>query len=449
MKVKTKGKRAAAKASLLKVLDFIYHAQWRSLSRVSDQFTSQFHLNASQRSALVALLAHRFSRPMIFENGSIPDCLNGVLGGKTALLVEISVHRLELAKRFLFAGNDYEARASLVLMSAALGEAICLTGFSSDDRIEITLSNIDELLSSLSVQAELWTSIAENKLPRQIVFILGMHRSGTSALAGLLCHSGFTAPRDQLPITDANPKGYWESVSLYSHNEALLKSHGASWHSPDALSAQWQHHPNTKLWRTKLLSIISTVFGNSGIPIIKDPRFCVLIPALTMWLESSDLSVKLLIPIRHPHEVAKSLSIREGISLQQGIHLWMLYTIISLDISRHYHYKLIPFEHLLSASSRVVEDCHVFVGSNLPTSSESEFIDVDFRHHFSPGIANDFKGLAPEDKREEELAVMLYLALIHPDCTDVERLKRFDVIRKAWLRNRPGCHDALPPLVQK
>jgi len=49
---------------------------------------------------------------------------------------------------------------------------------------------------------------------RNAVVVLGMHRSGTSALAGVLARLGCDLPQTLMPTNDFNAKGYYESLRL-------------------------------------------------------------------------------------------------------------------------------------------------------------------------------------------------------------------------------------------
>src|SRR5580698_8666659 len=74
------------------------------------------------------------------------------------------------------------------------------------------------------------------------VYVVGMHRSGTSATCGLLCHLGLGAPRegDRLRATNANERGFWESKSLNRFDERLLAHLGGSWLAPPTLAPGWE-----------------------------------------------------------------------------------------------------------------------------------------------------------------------------------------------------------------
>ena len=61
------------------------------------------------------------------------------------------------------------------------------------------------------------------KITRQAIIVLGMHRTGTSAVSGVLAKLGVQAPRSLMPATQDNPKGYWESRQLWALHEKVLQ----------------------------------------------------------------------------------------------------------------------------------------------------------------------------------------------------------------------------------
>src|SRR3954463_8792900 len=73
--------------------------------------------------------------------------------------------------------------------------------------------------------------------PRQVpasaaqVIVLGMHRSGTSALTGLLRLLGLWAGEEDNfpPADDHNQAGYWEHRGVWAVDETILQALGASW----------------------------------------------------------------------------------------------------------------------------------------------------------------------------------------------------------------------------
>lgn len=179
-----------------------------------------------------------------------------------------------------------------------------------------------ELLATAPLQA----ALAE-ALPPQArwLALLGMHRSGTSLLAGMLQALGvWLGPVDELlgPQPD-NPEGFFEHPTLMGLDEALLERAGSAWDdtAPElaritalADDAAWQAQARLwlrGLWRSRPEGTVLTAF--------KDPRLCY---TAGFW-QASCPALQGLIVLRHPLAVARSLRARGGYSsLRHGLALW-------------------------------------------------------------------------------------------------------------------------------
>jgi hypothetical protein len=61
------------------------------------------------------------------------------------------------------------------------------------------------------------------------VLIVGMHRSGTSAVSGMLHKLGVAVPEDLHPADEHNERGYFEPERIINFHERLLgKLHSPS-----------------------------------------------------------------------------------------------------------------------------------------------------------------------------------------------------------------------------
>ena len=70
-----------------------------------------------------------------------------------------------------------------------------------------------------------------NKRP-QIVFITGMHRSGSSALSRAMTTLGVHHSANLMRASKDNQKGYWEDNDFISFNDDLLRRTGQLWEEP-------------------------------------------------------------------------------------------------------------------------------------------------------------------------------------------------------------------------
>ncbi len=146
-----------------------------------------------------------------------------------------------------------------------------------------------------------------------VISILGMHRSGTSLLAGTLQEAGLFLG-DVVNKAPHNKKGNRESLPIRELHEDLLHRSGGSWDNP----------PQKVVWEVlhrTMRDLIIRGFEKQFFWGFKDPRslFC-----LEGWLEVLP-NMKCVGIVRHPEEVAMSLSARNGWPLESGIQLWYLY----------------------------------------------------------------------------------------------------------------------------
>src|SRR5215472_16677028 len=131
---------------------------------------------------------------------------------------------------------------------------------------------------------------------RQAICVLGMHRSGTSCLTGLLEDAGVYLGG----VSKKNPhnlKGNQENLKvMHLHNEVLAGNDG-SWDRPPAGAARW-----SDAQRALLREIVKEYAGH-GRWAFKDPRTLFTLPA---WQELlPDLAY--IGTFRHPGAVAQSL----------------------------------------------------------------------------------------------------------------------------------------------
>ena len=162
------------------------------------------------------------------------------------------------------------------------------------------------------------------------LLVLGMHRSGTSALARMLsllgCHTG-TAD-EVLEPNEFNPEGYWERRDVVEADDWLLRATGASWDRPLMFEPAGLPDDVRETFRTRAAAIVGEMDARRPW-FIKDPRLCLLLPE---WLPL--LAGPVCIHIhRHPLEVAASLQRRDDLPIPVGLALWELHVRRSLEAS--------------------------------------------------------------------------------------------------------------------
>ncbi len=155
-----------------------------------------------------------------------------------------------------------------------------------------------------------------------MVLVVGMHRSGTSALTGLLAALGLGLPPegDRLSGQPDNPEHH-ESRTLVDLNEGLLRRLGGRWGAPPPPEVL-AHQVDTLADRVPAAArTLAQVFG-TGPAVWKDPRLCLLLP---FWRAVLVDPPPVLLVLRPPLAVARSLTRRDGYPLSLGLGLWLAY----------------------------------------------------------------------------------------------------------------------------
>ena len=133
------------------------------------------------------------------------------------------------------------------------------------------------------------------------ILVLGMHRSGTSALSGLLNFAGFDAPADLIAANQHNAAGFWESGPVNRFNDEILALYQQTWFSIGSVGKR--EAPGLRTTHAERLgALIRQEFSGATRPIIKDPRICRL---LDLWLpQLSQTADRTVIPfvLRNPLE---------------------------------------------------------------------------------------------------------------------------------------------------
>ncbi|MGD0854049.1 MAG: hypothetical protein ABSA07_11940 [Acidimicrobiales bacterium] len=155
------------------------------------------------------------------------------------------------------------------------------------------------------------------------VLVLGMHRSGTSALAGALAAMGFeVGPDDDLmPADVGNPEGYFELVSIVRANDDLLARLGGRWDSPPVFESGWTTDEAADEFVDAARAVVSELFESDRY-LLKDPRISLLLPLWRRITNDRDCAV---VVVRDPLEVAASLARRNGLPTLTGLALWAAY----------------------------------------------------------------------------------------------------------------------------
>ncbi len=150
----------------------------------------------------------------------------------------------------------------------------------------------------------------------RVLTVLGMHRSGTSCLAGALEQAGVFLGEvfTQNPF---NARGNRESARVMTLHEGLLADNGHAWDAPPAPGEALRWSPARRAERDGVIAR----YADGPTWGFKDPRTLLALPG---WREALP-GLETVGTFRHPLAVAGSLAHRNGLSRERALALWENY----------------------------------------------------------------------------------------------------------------------------
>lgn len=250
------------------------------------------------------------------------------------------------------------------------------------------------------------------------IVVIGMHRSGTSALSGELARLGvFMGEKLIKSKAGVNDKGFWENHRLLRINEKLLERLVSSWDNPVATS---EHCLSLLSDRASLQigeEFIQNEYAGYGLWGMKEPRVSILLPYWKKVFEQIGVKPFYLFMLRNPAEVVGSLIKRDVMSQQKGLMLWLNYNFSCYWETLKENVLLIDFADLTLTPECITDQIAKFCGINFgDLSSDQSFIDKKLkRQQHDQIVLLDQSGLY-------EIADKLYHALKAGDQAEINRL---------------------------
>jgi glycosyl transferase family 2 len=266
------------------------------------------------------------------------------------------------------------------------------------------------------------------------IWVLGMHRSGTSLTAGVLRLLGADlGPADGfLPADERdNPKGYWEQRAVIDLNVELLARLSGSSVAPPAFPSGWAARPELDELRARAKEILAA-FDASRVWALKDPRLSLTLP---FWLPLVDESAA-IVCLRSPRDVAASLRARDPggpLDTRDWTVVWHEYTLSALEHAAPLPHELVFYDDWFAKRDELLDTLARLLaklGHTPPTTPPAEldeFLSENLRHHSStPQETSSDPEVAPE-------AGELYAALRErPQLPPPRRPPRTSVLMAAY-----------------
>ena len=193
------------------------------------------------------------------------------------------------------------------------------------------------------------------------IVVLGMHRSGTSALARVLNLAGayFGAEGVATPANVENRKGFWEREDVRALNDAALHSIGCDWDVVANFDVAAIGRQELATLRSGAADIVAKLDAHRPW-FVKEPRLCLLLP---IWRPSLEFPVCVHI-YRNPLEVARSLKARNDMPIAAGLALWEAYNVAAFDAAAGLPRLVVSYHDLMHEPLAVTARTCTVLGSH-------------------------------------------------------------------------------------
>ncbi len=222
----------------------------------------------------------------------------------------------------------------------------------------------------------------------QVLVIVGMHRSGTSASTGALrCLGVNLGEKLYQGHQGINDKGYFEHAGIADTNDEVLAALGSSWDDPLLRPNDWWKRDDLALYVRKVRKLIQQDFARSPLWAVKDPRVCRLLP---WWLEifsALEITPHFIFVVRSPAAVHRSLEKRDGFPREKSFLLWTLHYLEAERHSRGHARTFLDFDRFLEepveSLRRVERELNLAfpISVDQAKSGLDAFLSRDLRHH--------------------------------------------------------------------
>jgi len=224
---------------------------------------------------------------------------------------------------------------------------------------------------------------------KRIIVVLGMHRSGTSAITRGLTSLGVELGDNLFPPASGNnDKGFWEDIDLQRFNERLLRKLGSSWQRIAQFDTGRLLNDEFSAERSEASELVERKLAGAAVFGFKDPRTAILLPFWQCVFDDLGIDHRYIIALRNPLEVAESLRKRDNLDPSHSIALWLKYCWAAIKFTTGKERICVSYATLLTDPLGELERIASRLDLSTPSKSSpavkeyaDEFLSTDLKHN--------------------------------------------------------------------
>lgn len=237
--------------------------------------------------------------------------------------------------------------------------------------------------------------------PIDLVVVLGMHRSGTSAITRGLAALGVDLGKHLIAgIENDNAKGYFEDAEVHYVCDKVLAHFGRSWSSLQPLEdADFVDLAHGELMDTAV-RVMQARVGKGTVYGLKNPRISTILPFWKMVFQRMNLAVGYVVAVRNPLSVASSMvrsALDRDTSFEKSHLLWLTHLCAAMALTTDEPRVVVDYDVMLDQPAAQLE--RLALGLALPSPAP------DLMQDYANGFLHDglrHSAFTPEDLTQAE-----------------------------------------------
>ncbi|WP_292705894.1 glycoside hydrolase family 99-like domain-containing protein [Mesorhizobium sp.] len=182
---------------------------------------------------------------------------------------------------------------------------------------------------------------------RTCIMVLGMHRSGTSALTRAISLLGAELPKNMLGANSSNPAGHWEPARLIELHDQMLTEAGSRWDDWRSFDPADLGARRLRFYKAEIARLIDEEYGSAPLFVLKEPRISRFVPLYADILKRMRIDVRYVLIRRNPLAVIASLANRDGFTTGFSSLLWLRHELEAEHATRDRPRIFLSYEALL------------------------------------------------------------------------------------------------------
>jgi hypothetical protein len=232
---------------------------------------------------------------------------------------------------------------------------------------------------------------------KNVLVILGMARSGTSAIARGVKALGVDLGEKLTPPSERwNPKGFWEDNDIvYKINRGVLYALDNEWMSTSLIEKVKQNSGALSDLKNSAVALVKQRMSAIQYWGFKDPRTAKLLPFWQSVFSTLNIKDNYVIALRNPLASASSYQSLSGCDIEEALLLWLMHLVPAIDETHGKNRVVVSYDLLMQDPHLQLN--RIKIGLDLPDLSDAseidayanEFLDKSL-HHFEYSY-NDMK----------------------------------------------------------